>query len=113
MRAERFHRCASFAKKSGRGCNRALPGKSKFRLSPDKGGLAEAGWILSTSPVNIAEPVAPASDAAADGSIEAAVTLPASRPGDAGVPRAEEHDHDESGCVCLNCSGKGACGRNR
>ncbi len=24
-----------------------------------------------------------------------------------------EHDHEESGCVCLNCSGKGACGRPR
>ncbi len=92
---------------------RPSQGEDKFRLSPDKVGLAEAGWILSTSPVNIAEPVAPASDVAADGSFEAAVTLPASRPADTAVSRAEEHDHDESGCVCRNCSGKGACGRNR
>lgn len=88
-------------------------GEDKFRLSPDKGGLAEAGWTVSTSFVNIVEPVAAASDAAADASIEAAVTLPASRPSDAGVAGAEEHDHDESGCVCRNCSGNGACGRNR
>lgn len=86
---------------------------SKFRLSPAKVGGADAGWTVSTSPVNIAEPVAPASDAAADGSIEATVTLPVSRPGDAGVRSPEKHDHDESGCVCRNCSGKGDCGRNR
>ena len=86
---------------------------SKFWLSPAKVGGADAGWTVSTAPVNIAEPVTPASDAAVDGSFEAAAPLPASRPGDAVVRSLEEHDHDESGCVCRNCSGKGACGRNR
>ena len=72
--------------------------------------------------MNFAEPVALALTNPVDGfHPTTALKSPANRASEAAaypvgakaVPTSDERDHEESGCVCRNCSGKGDCGRNR
>lgn len=63
-----------------------------------------------TDVVNLAESsgLTPATLMGTPSALGTTLTLHPARPGP--TPPDHDHDHEESGCVCLNCSGNGACG---
>lgn len=71
--------------------------------------------------MNYAESVPPLSATALAPAIAEVAKLPPNRatragaiPVEAGADAAPHaHEHEEAGCVCRNCAGKGDCGRNR